>query len=62
MKYQFVEVAKSGKPFSCICDGGCNTRMQSDRWLIWADLNGQAYRAYYCNHCKVRLEALEKAA
>jgi len=30
----------------------CAKRLQSDKQTIWADLNGPAFKAYYCEKCR----------
>ena len=48
----------TGTPFVYICMG-CDKRHQTDKTKTFADLDGEAYRAYYCEQCAMN-EGAEK--
>ena len=49
MKFKRVFIF-AGQVFIC-CNCGASTSID-----VWADLNGEAFRAYYCQECKEKLE------
>lgn len=48
---RFEPLVRSHWTFSCACYK-CAKPMQSDHDNIWCDLDGPAFRAYYCEGCK----------
>ncbi len=45
------ELVTEGPHFRCKCLV-CRKWVQTDRDKVWADLNGPAFEAYYCEACK----------
>ena len=64
-KFQKAHTVKRGhagdvlNPGSAVCCWECG-RIQSTA-NMWADLNGPAFRAYYCDQCKRHLDETEAA-
>lgn len=50
-KYQFMRVPESSSPqvFRCV---DCSRRVNQAHEVVWADIKGRAYEAYYCGVCK----------
>ena len=40
----------TGTPFGVTCYK-CGKHTQTDRELVYADLQGESWKAYYCNDC-----------
>lgn len=58
-KHEFVLVLKTPPNFMCRCIT-CKGILDSLRDVIWADLKGEAFKAYYCNNCKNLIEENKK--
>lgn len=48
----------TGPPFRCYCFE-CGKRLEAVTVPVYADLNGPAFKAYYCEPCKSRLENMD---
>lgn len=38
----------------------CGKRLERNDWPIWADLDGEPFKAYYCAECKQETEREDK--
>lgn len=47
--FQPVSIAVSGPLVFTCCQ--CGRRVTQGRETVWADLNGEPFRAYYCQDC-----------
>ena len=47
-----------GVEFGISC---CECRRRKSSKVAWADLNGPAFRAYYCDQCKRHIDETEAA-
>lgn len=51
MRFQKMSRSANESKHHCF---SCGRIMQTDREIIWCDLDGPAYQAYYCDECKTR--------
>jgi hypothetical protein len=55
MKFNPVTPVTPG-PLFCL---KCGRRLYPCRELVWADLKGPAFAAYYCNECKIAMDDIQ---
>ena len=48
--FQIVDTDNGQKHFSCYCYQ-CNKHLHTNKEIVYADLNGDPFRAYYCASC-----------
>ena len=48
----------TGRPFSCICNN-CHATLSSSTDEVYADLDGKAFKSFYCSACKSLKESEE---